>query len=77
MINLFRSYPENIRTYFSDKFTEIPISNIETNIDKTKMLREVDPHNAEEFGQELYEKTIDDLKQIEKVLGCSNIQYQI
>jgi len=77
LINLFRSYPENIRTYFSDKFTEIPISNIETNIDKTKMLREEDPHNAEEFGNELHDKTIDDLEQIEKVLGAANIQYQM
>ncbi len=77
LINLFRSYPENIRTYFSDKFTEIPISNIETNIDKTKILRKEDPHNAEEFGHELYEKTVDDLEQIEKVLGAANIQYQM
>jgi hypothetical protein len=77
LINLFRSYPENIRTYFSDKFTEIPISNIETNIDKTKILREEDPHNAEEFGNELHDKTIDDLEQIEKVLGAANIQYQM
>ena len=77
LINLFKSYPENIRTYISGKFTEVPISNIETNIDKTNLLREEDPHNAEEFAQELYEKTIDDLKQIEKVLGGSNIQYQM
>ena len=77
LINLFRSYPENIRTYFSDKFTEIPISNIETTINKTEILRKKDPHNAEEFGHELYEKTTDDLEQIEKVLGAANIQYQM
>jgi len=77
LINLFRSYPENIRTYFSDKFTEIPISNIETTINKTEILRKEDPHNAEEFAQELYDKTIDDLKQVEKILGTANIQYQI
>jgi len=77
LINLFKSYPENIRTYISGKFTEVPISNIENNIDKTNLLREEDPHNAEEFAQELYEKTIDDLKQIEKVLGGANIQYQM
>lgn len=77
LINLFKSYPENIRTYFSGKFTEIPISNIETNIDKTKMLRKEDPHNAEEFGNELHDKTIDDLEKIEKVLGAANIQYQM
>ena len=77
LINLFRSYPENIRTYFSDKFTEIPISNIETTIDKTEILRKEDPHNAEEFAQELYDKTIDDLKQVEKILGTANIQYQM
>jgi hypothetical protein len=77
LINLLRSYPENIRTYFSDKFTGIPISNIETNIDKTEMLRKEDPRDAEEFAQELYDKTIDDLKQIEKILGAANIQYQM
>ena len=44
---------------------------------KTKILRKEDPHNAEEFGHELYEKTIDDLEQIEKVLGAANIQYQM
>jgi len=77
LINLFKSYPENIRTYFSDKFTEIPISNIETNIDKTEMLRKEEPHNAEEFAQELYDQTIDDLKHIEKILGAANTQYQM
>ena len=56
---------------------EIPVSNIETSIDKTEILREEDPYEAAGFGQELYDKTIDDLKQVEKTLGAANIQYQM
>lgn len=76
-INLFRSYPKNIRTYLSDRFIEIPLSNIETNIDETEILRKADPYGAAGFAQKLYDKTIDDLKQVENILGVANIQYQM
>lgn len=76
-INLFRSYPKNIKTYLTDRFIEIPLSNIETNIDKTEIRREEDPYNAAELAQELYDKTIDDLRQVKNILGVTNTQYQM
>jgi len=76
-INLFKPYPKNIRTYLSDRFIAIPLSNIETNVDKTKILRKEDPHNSAEFGQELYDTTIEDLNKVKSILGVSNTQYQL
>jgi len=76
-VNLFKFYPKNIRTYLSDRFIEIPLSNVETNMDKTETLRKEDPHNAAKIAQELYENTIDDLRKVENILGVSNTQYQM
>ena len=76
-VNLFISYPENIRTYLSDRFIEIPLSNLETNIDKTETLRKEDPHNAAKIAQKLYDNTIDDLRKMGNILGVTNTQYQM
>ena len=76
-INLFKFYPKNIRTYISDRFIEIPLSNLETNIDKTEILRKADPYNAAGFAQDLYNKTINDLRQVENILGVANTKYQM
>jgi sulfur transfer protein SufE len=75
--SLFTSYPENIRTYLSNRFTETPLSNIETNIDKTKLLRNAAPEDAQNFALALYDKIIDDLKKVKSILGIANIQYQM
>jgi hypothetical protein len=76
-INLFRSYPKFIRTHISDRFIEIPLSNIETDVAKTEILRKEDPQNGAKLSQALYDKSIDDLKQVENILGVASTQYQM
>ena len=76
-IELFKKYPKNIKTYILNKFIEVPISNIETNIDNTEKMRKVDPDKADEFAQKLFDSTINTLEQVENILGATNIQYQM
>lgn len=76
-IALFEDFSEPLRNFITGKFTEIPASNIETQIEKTKLKRSESPQNADEYGESLYKSTITDLRQINSVLGQSDVQTQI
>lgn len=77
LISLFDNFPPYIRKYLSGKFTETPISNIENNIEKTISRRKENPRDADEYGEELYQKTKVEIKLLKKLLGKSNMQFQM
>ena len=77
LISLFSTFPASIKKYISAKFTEIPISNIENKIEKTTRKRKDNPRDAEEHGEELYKSTKNDITLLKKLMGASNVQYQM
>lgn len=77
LILLFKNSPAGIQKYITDKFTEEPIYNIENQIEKTANKRKSSPTQANKYGTTLHELTNKDLTLLEKILGNSNVQYQI
>jgi len=77
LISAFNSFPNEIRQYVSGKFTDRPINNIENQIEKTKQKRDDNPNDAEEYGEELYKNTKEDLMFLKNVWGANNVQYQM
>jgi len=77
LIALFDTFPVSIKKYISAKFTEIPISSIENKIEKIIRKRKDTPEDAEEHGEELYKLTKTDIALLKKLLGASNLQFQI
>lgn len=77
LINAFSSFPNEIKQYVSGKFTDRPVSNIENQIEKTKQYRGDNPNDAEEYGEELYKNTKEDLVFLKNVWGVNNVQYQM
>jgi len=77
LISLFNTFPASIKKYISAKFTEVPISNIENEIEKTRRKRKNSPEDAEEHGEELYKSTKNDITLLKKLMGSSNVQFQM
>lgn len=77
LISLFNTFPASIKKYISAKFTEIPISSIENKIEKTTRKRKDNPNDAEEYGEELYKSTKTDVTLLKKLMGSSNVQFQM
>nr|WP_319266413.1 CFI-box-CTERM domain-containing protein [uncultured Draconibacterium sp.] len=77
LISFFNSYPSSIQKYIAAKFTEVPISAIENKIEKTTQKRKNNPRDAEEYGEELYKSTKSDITLLKKLMGSSNVQYQM
>ena len=77
LISLFNTFPASIKKYISAKFTEIPISNIENNIEKSLRQRRDNPEDAEEYGEELYKSTKSDITLLKQLIGASNVQFQM
>lgn len=77
LINAFSSFPNEIKQYISGKFTDRPLNNIENQIEITKQKRDDNPNDAEEYGEELYKNTKEDLVFLKNVWGSNNVQYQM
>lgn len=77
LISAFNSFPNEIRQYVSGKFTDRPLNNIENQIEKTKKKRDDNPNDAEEYGEELYKNTKEDLVFLKNVWRAHNVQYQM
>jgi len=77
LINAFSSFPNEIKQYVSGKFTDRPLNNIESKIEITKQKRVDNPNDAEEYGEELYKNTKEDLIFLKNVWGANNVQYQM
>ncbi|MDV7399276.1 hypothetical protein RZS08_48140, partial [Arthrospira platensis SPKY1] len=50
LITAFSSFPNEIKLYISSKFTDRPLSNIESQIEITKHKRDDNPNDTEEYG---------------------------
>ena len=77
LIAAFSNFPSETKKYLSSKFTDKPLSNIETQVEKTKDKRTQNASDAEQYGEELYKKTKEDLAFLENVWGASNVQLQV
>ena len=77
LINLFNKFPLSVKNYVTEKFTEIPISSIENEIEKSTRKRKDYPSDAVEHGEELYKLTKSDIILLKKLLGSTNMQFQM
>lgn len=77
LINSFITFPNEIKQYISGKFISGPITNIETQIQKTKDSRVANPENAEKYGDQLYKNTGKDLVYLKNLCGNNDVQYQM
>lgn len=77
LISAFNSFSNEIKQYVSGKFTDRPLSNIENQIEIAKQKRTDNPKDAEEYGEELYKNTKEDLVFLKDVWGSNNVQYQM
>lgn len=77
LIELFDSFPSNIIKYVLSKFTDLPVSNVEKNIEKTKNDRKERPSVASAAGLHLYKVTKDDVGLLRRLLGVSDIHYKM
>ena len=77
LISFFDTFPTTIKKYISAKFTETPISSIESKVEKTARKRKDNWGDPREHGEELYKSTKSDITLLKKLLGSSNIQFQM
>lgn len=77
LISLFDAFPNTIQKYISNKFTEVPLSNIDNLIEKTAAKRNEVPSRADEYGSDLYKTTKNDAILLKKLLGKDDVQFQM
>lgn len=77
LIDAFSSFPTETKQYVSAKFTDRPLSNIDNQVEKTKQKRTDNANDAEQYGEELYKSTKEDLAFLKNVMGASNVQYTL
>jgi len=77
LISTFKDFPAEIKQYISGKFTDRPINNIENQIDRAKANRDLNPSDGEQYGEELYLNTKEDVLFLKNVWGANNVQYQM
>ncbi len=77
LVNAFADFPPNIRSYVSGKLIDRPAANIREQIAAAAAGRRDDPENAEVFGDDLYECSIDDLNLLRDILGSEHPQFQM
>ena len=77
LINSFNDFPQDIKQYLTNRFTDTPINLLENKCQICKELRKESPGDAAKFGEELYSKTISDLLFLKNILGVDNVQFQV
>ena len=76
-LNLFSNCNGTTQKYLSQKFTEEPVHNIESQIEKTKKKRNENKINAFQFGLKLHENTKSDLTLLNSLLGVNDLKYKM
>ena len=76
-LKLFSNCNGTTQKYLSQKFTEEPVHNIESQIERTKKKRNENKINAFQFGLKLYENTKSDLTLLKSILGVSDLKYNM
>lgn len=77
IIELFDNCDNTTQTFVSQKFTEEPIHNIETQIESTKNKRKENKGSAYEYGLTLFTKCQNDLTTLKSLLGASDLKYKM
>lgn len=76
-LKLFSNCNGTTQKYLSQKFTEEPVHNIESQIERTKKRRNENKINAFQFGLKLYENTKSDLTLLKSILGVNDLKYKM
>ena len=76
-LKLFSNCNGTTQKYLSQKFTEEPVHNIESQIERTKKKRNENKVNAFQFGLKLYENTKSDLTLLKSLLGVNDLKYKM
>lgn len=76
-LKLFSNCNGTTQKYLSQKFTEEPVHNIESQIERTKKKRNDNKINAFQFGLKLYENTKSDLTLLKSLLGVNDLNYKM
>lgn len=77
VIGLFSVFPSNIQKYLADKFTEEPIKEVRSRIDKCTQHRKDRPLQANRLGKNLYSSTRGWLDSLCNIVGSDNLKYQL
>lgn len=77
LISFFDSYPSEIQKFVVSIFTEVPISNIENQVEKSASKRKDRPFEGNKIGLTLYENILSDIKYLKQILGAGNVQCQM
>jgi len=77
ILKLFSNCNGTTQKYLSQKFTEEPIHNIESQIERTKKKRNESKINAFQFGLKLHENTKSDLTLLKSLLGNNDPIYKM
>jgi len=76
-LKLFSNCNGTTQKYLSQKFTEEPVHNIESQIERTKKKRNENKINAFQFGLKLHENTKSDLTLLNSLLGVNDLKYKM
>ena len=76
-LQLFINCNETTQKYLAQKFTEAPVHNIESQIERTKKKRNENKINAFQYGLKLHENTKSDLKLLKSLLGVNDLKYKM
>jgi hypothetical protein len=76
-LKLFSNCNGTTQKYLSEKFTEEPVHNIESQIERTKKKRNENKINAFQFGLKLHENTKSDLTLLKSLLGVNDLKYKM
>lgn len=77
LLKLFNNCSGDTQKYLSQKFTEEPIHNIESEIDNVKKQRNENKINAYKLGLKLQKNTNSDLILLKSLLGISDLKYKM
>lgn len=76
-LKLFSNCNGTTQKYLSQKFTEEPVHNIESQIENTKKKRNENKINAFQFGLKLHKNTKSDLTLLKSLLGIDDLKYKM
>jgi len=77
LLKLFNNCNGTTQEYLSQKFTEEPLNNIESQIERTKKKRNENKINSFQFGLKLYENTYSDLTLLNSILDVNDLKYKM
>jgi tetratricopeptide (TPR) repeat protein len=77
VISLFSNYPDETKKYVSNKYTEIPLLNIENQIEKAKEKRQQNPGISNEYGKALFGRVKGDISDLSSLLSKDDVHLQM